>query len=76
VSVFTAAVASMSGQWDIFDKVEALIESEIEAVKNASLSDFALNDPRREMLAALHRASKQNAEVCLTCQTVMARVPD
>lgn len=89
MSLGSAAAASIGGTWDVFDRIQAIIDAQIKRLRELdaedadSLLDFGMVDgeidavgSRDEMIAALEQAKMQIDAACLTCQRTEAALPD
>jgi hypothetical protein len=92
MSTADAFAATKAGWWELFDKVDSIVEIELKRLSELSKEDADemvviclgiplfggphLNDTRESLIAALQNAKQQIADIRLLCQETMAALPD
>ena len=92
MSTADAFAATKAGWWELFDKIDSLVEIELKRLAELSKEDADgmvvvcpgvplfggphLNDTRESLMLALQNAKQQIADIRLLCQETLAALPD
>lgn len=89
MSIGSAAASAISGKWDVFDRVESIIDdlttriNRLDPEDTESLFDYSMvggelevSGGPDELLEALAQAKEALSEICTLCQQVEAALPE
>lgn len=89
MTIGSAAAASMGGRWDVFDRIDSIMDDLINRINRLdpedaeSLFDYSMNGGELEvsggadeLLEALTNAREALSGICTLCQQVEAALPE